>query len=91
MKKNKDFSLVEYLRNHDFWIRIEAISYMCKKMNYTMDLIGYYRDIRVWLPEVQCRIHPPCPKCERTNAIGAHSFDKDHTVRRIIGLNSTLL
>ena len=52
-KNSKDhFSSVEHLRNHDFWIRTEAISCTREKINYTMDLIGRYRYAHNWLPEI---------------------------------------
>ena len=63
------FSLVECLHDHNFWIRSEAIHHACKKINHQMDLIGCYRDLRVWLPDVQCGVNPPCPMCASTNRI----------------------
>ena len=43
---NDKFSLVEYFHDHNVWIESEAIQHMRKKINYQIDLIGYYHTLR---------------------------------------------
>ena len=45
--------LVPYLKNHNFWIRAEAAQFICKRLKLEFNKLGYYKDVKVWLPQIQ--------------------------------------
>ena len=53
-----------------------------------MDLPGYYRDILVWLPDLQHSIYPPCPSCKGNGSIGVHGYSRKTVARRVLGLKT---
>ena len=89
-KKGKDEVdqwVMDYLRNNDFWIRREASAFVCARLGIQHDIMGYYRDVRVWLPDVQYNLKPPCPSCKPISGVSVHGYEKKTLARQIIGLN----
>ena len=80
--------LLQYLKNHKFWIRAESAPLICKKLSHTMCLHGYYQDVRVWLPDEEFGMSPPCPSCHSNSRIGVHGYSGKTPARRVIGLTS---
>ena len=66
--------LLPYLQMHNFWIRKDTAEYMCNKLGLEFNLIGYYRDILMWLPDEQHGIDPICPTCKSNKHIGVHGY-----------------
>ena len=80
--------LFSFLENNDYWIKKEAASTICKALDIEEELPGYYRDLRVWLPDLQYKIIPPCPGCNSNCHVGIHGYSKKTLARRVIGLKA---
>ena len=80
--------LIDYLKQNEFGIRKEASSYICGRLGIPHCIQGYYRDVIVWLPDIQFNEKPPCPCCKSSLSIGVHGYEKKTFARRIIGMNS---
>ena len=90
-KKNEDEVdrwLVDYLTENQFWIRKAASSYVCKRLGIYHDIQGYYKDVHVWLPDIQFKEMPPCPFCKSCISIGPHAYQEKTLARKIIGINT---
>jgi hypothetical protein len=81
--------LVPYLKYHNFWIRAEVAQCICKKLKIESDKPGYYKGVKVWLPEIQwgpdCT--PCCVRCGESKSVGDHGFDKD-AQRLVVGVQA---
>ena len=53
-----------------------------------MCLHGYYQDVRVWLPDEEFGMSPPCPSCHSNSRIGVHSYSGKTPARRVLGVTS---
>jgi hypothetical protein len=80
--------LRQYLEQNQFWIRKQSVKFICGKLGIDMDLEGYYRDVRVWLPDEQYGLWPTCPSCHANSSIGVHGYSHKTIARRVIGLKN---
>ena len=82
--------LHEYLKDHGYWIRSECCHFMCKKLGIRCRETAYYRDIRVWFPDLEggqlCM--PACVTCGRNDRVRAHSYPMDHPARRVVAFET---
>lgn len=83
--------LLAELKERSFILRAERAEVVCKKLGVEFTEIDYYRDIHVWLPDVEHGMEamPPCPHCRTGNHVGAHGWRDDHYARRVVDINST--
>ena len=51
-KDEVDHWVLDYLRKNDFWVRREASAFVYVRLGIQHDSMGYYQDVRVWLPDV---------------------------------------
>lgn len=91
-KKVRKPWLVNFLKNHGFWIRRETFPVWSQHFDFT-DIVfnkHYLRDIRIWIPELEgglsCR--PCCPNCQSNDAVKLNCHPQDHPARRIITFNN---
>lgn len=91
-KQSEDW-LVDYLKENGWWIRKEHATRIAKKLTLTAYHYSYYRDVRVWLPDLQygneCK--PCCPCCKSKSKVTVHGFHSKHHGRMIIGLNERII
>jgi hypothetical protein len=86
-KKHVEYRwLLEHLHQNEFWIRKESAPHISKKLGLGTQLNGYYRDIKVWLPDEEFNIMPICPSCQTNDNIGVHGYNKKTIARRVIGI-----
>lgn len=85
----KDKWLFRYLKQHKYWIRSEVSEFMCSQLGIQADLQGYYRDVRLWLPDEQFGIDPVCPSCKSNKRIGVHGYHKKTIARKVLDLNAS--
>jgi hypothetical protein len=50
---------------------------------------AYYRDVYIWLPDMQYGAMPPCPSCSSADDVGAHGWRDNHICRRVCGLDTS--
>ena len=86
--KEQDKWLLKYLNENQFWIRKEYAGIMCKRLKIEMSLQGYYRNVKVWLPDEEFKIMPICPSCKGNSRVGVHGYCDKTLARRVIGLNA---
>ena len=81
--------LKKYLEKNECWIRKNKAFEICKKIGLECEESGYYRDIKVWLPDVELsKVHmPACVTCKSTDSIEPHCWP-DWPGRRVITLDS---
>ena len=81
--------MVERLREHSWRLRAEFASTVCEKLEIEYGEAAYYRDIRVWLPDVRWgpEFMPVCGTCHNP-ASRAHGFQPNHYGRKIISEDS---
>lgn len=81
--------LVPYLIDHGFWMRREAAKAVYQKLKSKFSDPHYYRDIRVWLPEVEggqaCM--PCCCTCGRNDEVRVQGYTLKHPARRIFSFD----
>ena len=84
--------LHELLVDNDYWIPKSRAKYVCRKLqiHHSFEEHLYYRDVFVWLPEVQggqtCM--PCCVSCKRHEHVAVHDYTMHHPARYIVSLNS---
>lgn len=82
--------IMNILKMNSYWIRRENVAKIYKKLAPETDMshIFYYRDIFVWLPDIQhkCRLY--CPSCNSDKRIGVHGLRGDTYGRRVCDLNT---
>ena len=63
---------------------------VCAKLGLDFGEQSYYRDIKVWLPDVQWgdEATPPCVECESAAEVRPHGFRDNHFGRRICGVKT---
>ena len=84
-------TLLKSMKGKDsWWLRASSAEFVCKKLGITFYEPSYYRDIRVWLPELQWgkEATPPCPCCKSARRVGVHAWRDNHFGRRICDLTS---
>ena len=75
--------LIDYLKQNEFGIRKEASSYICGRLGIPHCIQGYYRDVIVWLPDIQFNEKPPCPCCKSSNSIFQFFLNNNYGLRAI--------
>jgi hypothetical protein len=86
--------LLIYLQmdRNDFWIRADDAKYICGRLRISYNKRQYYRDVQIWLPDVQFEsfgnMMPPCPTCYSSAGVGAHGFRRSHKARRVCTLKA---
>ena len=80
--------LIAYLQAHDWWIRRYDAKSICKQLGIDFQEGSYYRDVKIWLPDVQwgkdCT--PVCPNCDTNCNVSFHAWRSNHYGRKIIGM-----
>jgi len=63
---------------------------VCHKVGLEYSEPAYYRDIKVWIPDVQFGrdAMPPCPHCKSMMHISPHGWRVNHDARRVTDLFS---
>jgi hypothetical protein len=83
--------LVQYLKDNGWWIRKESAPRIAKKLSLPVYHYTYYRDVRVWIPDLQygkdCM--PSCPCCKSKSRVTIHGFQPKHYGRIVVGLAET--
>jgi hypothetical protein len=82
--------LQEFLKNHGYWIRSECAPFLCKKLGIQLQEQAYYRDIRVWFPDVEGGVScmPMCLTCKSNMNVRPHSYPVHHPGRRVVTFDS---
>ena len=83
--------LLKSMKGKDsWWLLASSAEYVCKNLGITFHELSYYRDIRVWLPEVQWGKEPTpvCPWCKSARLVGVHAWRDNHVGRSICDLKS---
>jgi hypothetical protein len=87
---NFDHWLTKELDENGFWLRKERAKLVCRKLKIEFGEPLYYRDIRVWIPEIEggqlCM--PTCTTCKSNLNVRIHSYTTDHPARRIVALST---
>lgn len=82
--------LKQHLAENDFWLRSQSAKKICKSLNIRCEGQYYYRDVKVWFPEMefpqQCLI--VCPGCNRSDRVGVHAYSQKTIARLVIGLKT---
>ncbi|GFH55445.1 hypothetical protein CTEN210_11921 [Chaetoceros tenuissimus] len=77
--------LFSYLKRNKFWIRKECSSFLCQKLGIPHEAEGYYKDIRVWLPDVEFKYMPHCPTCSNNDRVATHCYGEGNkTISRTV-------
>lgn len=87
-EKESDDWILGHLTNNNWWIRQLNAPEMAKKLSLKQNHLSYYRDIRVWIPELQYGMEcmPSCPCCKSNKKVTVHGFQSNHYGRTVIGL-----
>ena len=82
--------LQAFLRDHGYWIRSECAPLICRKLQLKLHERDYYRDIRVWFPDVEGGIScmPTCLTCKSNINVRPHSYPFHHPGRRVVTFDS---
>jgi hypothetical protein len=82
--------LQEFLRNHGYWIRGECAPFLCKMLHIQFHEQAYYRDIRLWFPDVEGGVAcmPTCITCKSNMNVRPHSYPTHHPGRRVVTFDS---
>ena len=75
-------------KESNWWLPAPKAQWVCSKLGILFDEGSYYRDIYIWLPDLQFDEMPPCPVCESNTRAGRHCWRGNHFGRRICGLDS---
>jgi hypothetical protein len=67
--------LKKYLDCHNYWISQDAAKFMCQQLKVKFENPGYYKDIKIWLPEIQWGIQLCCVNCQQSHTLGNQGFD----------------
>lgn len=72
----------------DYWLKASFASTVCEKLGIVHQEPAYYRDIKVWLPDLQWgrEATPPCVQCGSAKHVGVHGYRDNHFGRRVVGL-----
>jgi hypothetical protein len=78
--------LIPCLASNNFWISRHMAKFMCQKLGIDYENPGYYKDIKLWIPEVQWgpQFQPRCLKCGKAETLGNEGMDK---CRLVMGLD----
>ena len=82
--------LQEFLKNHGYWIRSECAPFLCKKLGIQLQEQAYYRDIRVWFPDVEGGVScmPMCLTCKSNMNVRPHSYPVHHPGQCVVTFDS---
>ena len=78
--------LLRRLRDSNWWLRASSARSVCLKLGLEFGEESYYRDIRIWLPDEEFGIKPPCVDCGQSDQVSSHCFRDNHFGRRITHL-----
>ena len=87
--------LLDELKRDLFWIRSHRAHFIVSKLGrLEKHPHVFYRDVYVWLPDVQWSdatktFMPCCPNCKPNKHVGAHCFRSNHFGRVVATLSST--
>lgn len=68
--------LRKHLQDNEYWLRAHHAKTILQRLGATLEGLDpdYIRDLRVWLPYIECGHTPPCPSCECSGHVGVHDF-----------------
>ena len=87
--------LLDELNRDLFWIRSHRAHFIVSKIvGLEKHPQAFYRDVYVWLPDVQWSdanktFMPCCPNCKSNKHVGAHCFRSNHFGRVVVTLSTT--
>ena len=77
--------LLDLLKIHEFRLRSIFAKSVCKQLRILFSEEAYYRDIVIWLPDVQHDgIMPPCVVCHSATHVVVHSWQTNNHYGRLI-------
>jgi len=85
--------LTDMLKDNDYWVLSARAKEVCASLRlniYTEETKYYFRDIKVWLPDVQFgneKGTPPCGCCGSAANVVIHGFRDNHYGRRVLSLH----
>ena len=85
--------LTDMLKDNDYWVLSARAKEVCKTLNlniYTEETKYYFRDIKVWLPDVPFgdeKGTPPCGCCGSAANVVIHGFRDNYFGRRVLSLD----
>ena len=86
----KEWRLVKVLKEDPdgWWLRAHKAKEVCEKLGLVYGEPSYYKDLRVWLPDLEfgAEAMPPCVECCSSKRVGVHAFRTNHCARRICDL-----
>jgi intein/homing endonuclease len=50
---SEDKWLHKFLKDDEYWIEVKRVKSICKKLSLKFSEQYYYRDVRVWFPEIE--------------------------------------
>ena len=59
--------LLDHLKANNWWVRAKKAKLICTKLGLDFSEPSYYRDIRVWIPDLEfgAEAMPPCVECKK--------------------------
>jgi hypothetical protein len=87
---NEDKWLHKLLKDDEYLIEVKRAKSICKKLSVNFSERYYYRDVRVWFPEIEFGQHfiPSCVSCKSSREVGVHGYFEKCPARRVIGLET---
>ena len=82
--------LLQEIQDNGYWIRKERAKSICRKLSIQFHEPSYYRDLRVWFPELEGGIActPKCPSCSSNTRVSVHGYRKQTPARNVVCLNT---
>ena len=87
---SKEKWLLELLKDDEWWIETKRAWKVCNKLGISCAENSYYRNVRVWFPEMQYgqECMPSCVSCGRNCKVGVHAYSKKTPARRVVVLTT---
>jgi len=84
---SEDKWLHKLLKDDEYLIEVKRAKAICKKLSLNFSERYYYRNIRVWFPEIEFgpQCVPTCVSCKRSGAVAVHGYFEKCPARRVIG------
>ena len=67
--------LLRSLKESNWWLRATSAKSICLKLGLNFSEESYYRDIRIWLPDEEFGVKPPCVECGESDKVSSHAMD----------------
>ena len=82
--------LLQEIQDNGYWIRKERVKWICRKLSIQFHEPSYYRDLRVWFPELEGGIActPKCPSCSRNTRVSFHGYRKQTLAQNVVCLTT---